>query len=75
MRTLVVSWKLAAEMKLSDWTAALVMPRSCVLAAAGLGRIHSAFLLAGGVDPEVLLLEVVARDDVADAEIDVCRGP
>jgi hypothetical protein len=40
--TLVVSWKLAAEMKLSDCTAALVMPRSWVLAAAGLGRIHSA---------------------------------
>ena len=30
--TLVVSWKLAAEMKLALWTAALVMPKSCVLA-------------------------------------------
>ena len=34
--------KLAAEMKLSDCTAALVIPSSWVLAAAGLGRIHSA---------------------------------
>ena len=37
--TLVVSWKLAAEMKLLDCTAALVMPRSCVLAVAGLGLL------------------------------------
>ena len=35
--TLVVSWKLAAEMKLELCTAALVMPSNCVLAVAGLG--------------------------------------
>jgi hypothetical protein len=35
--TLVVSWKLAAEMKLELCTAALVMPKSCVLAVADFG--------------------------------------
>ena len=35
--TLVVSWKLAAEMKLELCTAALVMPSNCVLAVAILG--------------------------------------
>ena len=35
--TLVVSWKLAAEMKLELCTLALVMPSNCVLAVAGLG--------------------------------------
>jgi hypothetical protein len=35
--TFVVSWNEAAEIKLSLCTAALVMPRSCVLADAGLG--------------------------------------
>ena len=33
----MVSWKLAAEMKLELCTAALVMPKSCVLAVAILG--------------------------------------
>ena len=75
VRTLVVSWKLAAEMKLSDCTAALVIPRSWVLAAAGLGRIHSALLLAGALDAEVLLVEVVAGDDVALAEVGARPGP
>ena len=37
MSTFVVSWKLAAEMKLELCTAALVMPRSWVLAVADLG--------------------------------------
>ena len=38
VRTLVVSWKLAAEMKLELCTAALVIPSNWVLAVAGSGR-------------------------------------
>ena len=42
-----------------------------MLAAAGFGRIHSAFFAPVGFDLEVLLVEVVARDDVALAEVGV----
>ena len=65
----MVSWKLAAEMKLSDWTAALVIPRSWVLAEAGLGRIHSAFFEPACSTRRFSCVEVVAGDDVALAEV------
>ena len=61
-------------MKLSDCTAALVMPSSWVLAVAGLGRIHSALLAAGGLDPERSPASKWSRGhDVALAEVGVAR--
>ena len=54
--TLVVSWKLAAEMKLELCTAALVMPSSWVLAVAGLGLSPLAGVAAEGLDLGVDLL-------------------
>ena len=44
-----------------------------MLAAAGLGRIHSAFLPPACLDAEVLGVEVVAGDDVALAEVGLAR--
>jgi hypothetical protein len=78
VRTLVVSWKLAAEMNDSDWRLALVMPRSSVLARAGLGRLPlagslpAAFggvvgLAEGGLVDDLVLLEVRAAG-LADLE-------
>jgi hypothetical protein len=64
VRTRVVSWNEAAEMKLSVASEALVMPRSSDLAGGGLA--------AGGDDPVVLLaLEAVARDLLVEQELGV----
>ena len=67
----MVSWKLAAEMKLSDWTAALVMPEELGRGRRRLGADPLGLALALALDAEVLRVEVVAGDDVPLAEVGV----
>ena len=67
VRTLVVSWKDAAEMKLSVERLALVMPSSSGSAIAGSPPVSS--------DPLVLLLEAPLLDLIADQELGVARPP
>ena len=69
--TLVVSWKLAAEMKLALCTEALVMPSNCVLAVAGFGFAPLAGVAAEGLDLGVDLLDGVLGHDRARGEIAV----
>jgi hypothetical protein len=69
--TLVVSWKLAAEMKLELCTDALVMPSSCVLAVAGLGLAPLAGAPPRAFDLRVGLLERLGRNDRSFFEVAV----
>ena len=69
--TLVVSWKLAAEMKLELCTAALVMPSNWVLAVAGFGLAPRAGVAAEGLDLRVDLFEGVDGHDRPFLEVAV----